>query len=61
MRIISLNPSISIQLLFICLFLRKALVFTLHDFTPDFHSLTFFWKSLTNAQNPRQIGARLYV
>lgn len=49
----SLNPSISIQLLFICLFLRKALVFTLHDFTPDFHSLTFFWKSQTNAQNPR--------
>lgn len=45
----SLNPSISIQLLFICLFLRKALVFRLHDFTPDFHSLTFFWKSQTNA------------
>lgn len=31
--------------------------FTLHDFRPDFHPPTGFTKSLTNAQNRRQIGA----
>ncbi len=31
--------------------------FTLHDFSPDFHSPTGFAKSPTNTQNRRQIGA----
>ncbi len=32
--------------------------FTLHDFSPIFHSLTGFDKSPTNARHRRQIGAR---
>ncbi len=32
--------------------------FTLHDFSPIFHSPTGFYKSATNARDQRQIGAR---
>ncbi len=32
--------------------------FTLHDFSPIFHSRSGFDKSLTNAPHRRQIGAR---